>query len=133
MTNSTAKGRLMSFSGTALVIPSIAAKSKQFYSKNMWRGPVWVNVNWLAAYGFRRYGMIDTADFIIRKTLDEIEKMYGKYGTFFEFFDDKKEVDPPLLLRKGKNIEDSYHQSFFDYGWTATLYIDMLYKNERQI
>lgn len=114
--------------GTALVIPSIALKAKEFYSKDMWRGPVWVNVNWLAALGFRRYGMEKTADFIIRKTVDEIEKMYGKYGTFFEFFDDRCEIDPPLLPRKGKNLEDSFHQPFFDYGWTATLYLDMLYR-----
>jgi len=115
--------------GTALPIPSIAVKSERFYSKDMWRGPVWVNVNWLAAFGFRRYGMEDTADFIIRKTVAEIETMFGKYETFFEFFDDKREIDPPQLLRKGSNIPDSFHQAFFDYGWTATLYIDMLFDN----
>ena len=115
--------------GTVLPIPSIAVKSGRFYSKDMWRGPVWMNVNWLAAYGFKRYGMEDTADFIIRKTVDEIELMFGKYGTFFEFFDDRRELDPPRLLRKGKNIPDSFHQAFFDYGWTATLYFDMLFDN----
>ncbi|OGV32706.1 MAG: hypothetical protein A2020_15100 [Lentisphaerae bacterium GWF2_45_14] len=113
--------------GTALVIPSIAVKSEKFYSKDMWRGPVWINVNWMVACGFRRYGMNDTADFIIRKTVEEIEAMFGKYGTFFEFFDDRCELDPSQLLRKGKNVPDSFHQPLFDYGWTATLYIDMLY------
>lgn len=115
--------------GAALVIPSIAVRAKQFYSKDMWSGPVWVNVNWLTALGFRRYGMNETADFIIRKTVEEIEKVYGKYGTFFEFFDDRCELDPPLLPRKGKNLEDSFHQPFFDYGWTATLYVDMLFES----
>jgi hypothetical protein len=52
--------------------------------------------------------------------------MYLKYGTLFEFYDDRKKVDPPELLRKGRNLPDSYHQAFHDFGWTATLYIDML-------
>lgn len=114
--------------GTPLPVPSIAVKSGKYYSKDMWRGPVWININWLIAYGFRRYGMNDVADHIIKKTVEEIELSFGKYSTFFEFFDDRKDVDPPKLLRKGKNAPEinPMHQVFFDYGWTATLYVDMI-------
>ena len=54
--------------------------------------------------------------------------MYARYGTFFEFYDDRRECDPPELLRKGKCApgESPYHQVFFDYGWSATLYIEMV-------
>ena len=55
--------------------------------------------------------------------------MFGKSGTFFVFFDERRELDPPRLLLNGKNIPDSFHQAFFDYGWTATLYFDMLFDN----
>jgi hypothetical protein len=72
--------------------------------------------------------MNTVADHIISASMDEIEKFCCKYGTFFEFYDDRRELDPPMLMRKGKNAPESspYHQVFFDYGWTATLYVDMV-------
>jgi neutral trehalase len=112
--------------GTALPVASVACCHDNVYSKDMWRGPVWININWLIAYGFRRYGMDSIAEMILNKSIAEIEKMYLKYGTFFEFYDDRCETDPPDLLRKSRNLPDSYHQAFHDFGWTATLYIDMI-------
>ncbi len=111
---------------TPLTIASIALCNEQFYSKDMWRGPVWANINWLVAQGFRRYGLNDAAARILSSTTNEIEQMYLKYGTLFEFYDDRRETDPPELLRKAVNIPDSFNQVFHDYGWTATLYIDMI-------
>ena len=60
----------------------------------------------------------------------ELEKFYFKYGTFFEFYDDRCECDPPELLRKNACDADlsPYHQAFMDYGWSAALYIDMVYE-----
>lgn len=120
--------------GAPLPVPAIAVKAGQYYSKDMWRGPVWMNVNWLIAYGFKRYDMNDIADYIIRKSVDEIEEKFEKYNTFFEFFDDRREIDPPELLRKGKNAPDisPMHQAFYDYGWTATLYFDMVLNHGRR-
>ena len=59
--------------------------------------------------------------------------MYSKYGVFFEFYDDRLELDPPKLMRKGKNAPEisPFHQPFSDYGWTATLYIDMCLSKEK--
>ena len=45
---------------------------------------------------------------IRRKTMAEIEKYEAKYGTFFEFFDDRQQLDPPELLRKGRLDEIFY-------------------------
>ena len=86
-----------------------------------------IGLNGLIAWGFARYGMIDIANELRKRTLDEIERYYEKYGVLFEFYDDRCEVDPPQLRRKGKCVpEDSpYHQAFHDYGWTASLYLDM--------
>ena len=114
--------------GTPLPVPSVARRTHA-YAKDMWRGPVWVNVNWLIAYGFDRYGMNDMADELRYKTAREIERTCDKYGTLFEFFDDRQQVEPPQLLRKGKCAPEisPYHQVFHDYGWTATLYADMMF------
>jgi neutral trehalase len=93
----------------------------------MWRGPVWVNYNWLIAYGLERYNLVREAETLRQKTMHEIERMYSRYGVLFEFFDDEQAVDPPQLLRKGKCAPEisPFHQVFHDYGWTATLYVDM--------
>jgi len=93
----------------------------------MWRGPVWININWLVALGLERCGYPEEARELFEDTVRMEEAMYGKYGTFFEFYDDRGECDPPELLRKGRCApeESPYHQAFFDYGWAATLFIDM--------
>lgn len=114
--------------GSAFPVPSIAVSDTDHYSKDMWRGPTWININWLIAYGFDRYGMHDIAAALRHRTTGEIEKYCEEFGVSFEFYDDRCEVSPPELLRKGKCApEDSpYHHVFYDYGWTATLYVDMI-------
>ena len=112
--------------GTPLPVPSVAACDPG-YARDMWRGPVWVNLNWLIARGLDRYSFHDEARRIRIATIREIERQHARYGTFFEFFDDQQAVDPPQLLRKGQLAPavSPYHQVFFDYGWTATLYVDL--------
>lgn len=113
--------------GTALPIPSVAACDTERYSKDMWRGPAWVNINWFVARGLRRYGLHAEADRLRALTLAELERTCARYGTFFEYFDDRREVEPPFLLRKRKNVPGQHpHQSIHDYGWSATLYLDWL-------
>jgi neutral trehalase len=117
--------------GTAFPVPSIAAQDTQHYSKDMWRGPVWINLNWLIMRGFDRYGMKDVVAALRTRTMKGIEAGFGRYGVLFEFFDDRGEVEPPKLLRKGQCAPEKspLHQVFHDYGWTATLYADMAYQN----
>ena len=113
---------------TTFPVPSIAVCCDEYYSKDMWRGPVWININWLIVYALQRYDFNSEADMLANRTRKELEKMYLKYGVLFEFYDDRGVVDPPDLLRKGKNIPDSFYQVFHDYGWTGTLYIDFVFK-----
>ena len=114
--------------GTALPVASVAQGNARHYAKDMWRGPVWINVNWLIAMGFERYGLRDAAGLIRDRSISVIESGIESYGTFFEFYDDRLEIDPPSLMRKGRCApeESPYHQVFHDYGWTATLYVDMV-------
>ena len=118
--------------GTPLRVPSIARNNSAAYRKDMWRGPVWVNINYLIALGLERYGHHELARSIVRDTMTELEKWYLRCGTFFEFYDDRQEVEPRRLERKGKMPEVYHpsHQVFHDYGWTATLYLEMLYRPE---
>jgi neutral trehalase len=113
---------------TAVPVASIAVKNREYYAKDMWRGPVWMNMNWLIAEGLERYGMIEEAETIRALTRGEIERTVEKYGVFFEYFDDRGEVEPPALLRKGQCAPEvsPYNQVMHDFGWTATLYVDLL-------
>lgn len=111
---------------TNLPVATIPPCHKEHYSKDMWRGPVWVNINWCIARGLDRYGLSDEARELRRRTLAAIEKYYGRYGAIFEFFDEEDKVAPPDLLRKTVNDPREWiHQVIYDYMWTATLYIDM--------
>ena len=97
----------------------------------MWCGPVWVNINYLIILGLERYGYYDLAREICQETMQEIEKWYLARGTLFEFYDDDKITEPANLDRKGKraaNPLSPYHLVMHDYGWTATLYLEMLYR-----
>ena len=119
--------------GTPFRVPSIARKNVAAYKKDMWRGPVWTNINYMIALGLERYGYHELAKSIVQDTLREQEKFYLQFGTFFEFHDDRQELPPPELERKGKMEDGSYHpfhQVFHDYGWSGTLYIEMLNRPE---
>ena len=118
---------------TPFAVPSISRSQPEFYSKDMWRGPVWININYLIARGLERYGFREEAETLIGSTMAELEKFYFKYGTFFEFYDDRCGCDPPELLRKNACDADlsPYHQAFMDYGWSAALYIDMVFEQAK--
>jgi mannosylglycerate hydrolase MGH1-like protein len=112
--------------GTPLPVPSIAASDVAHYSPDLFRGPVWINVNWMIVRGLERYGLCDAAERLRQRSVAEIERTCDKYGVFFEYFDDRGKTDPPALLRKGKCAPEvsPYHQAIHDFGWTATLYLD---------
>jgi glycogen debranching enzyme len=111
--------------GVAVPLPSLSPRHRE-YSKDMWRGPMWVNINWLVARGFERCGLPEEARFLRERTLATIEKYYERYGVLFEFYDDEDKVPPPELLRKQRHDPNRWiHQVVHDYGWTAALYIDI--------
>lgn len=118
--------------GTGFPVPSIAASDHAHYAKDMWRGPTWININWLIARGLERYARHDAAfgaaaAEIDRATVAEIERWALSHGTFFEYYDDRQAVAPPDLLRKGEcNPQNPFRQVIHDYGWTTTLYLDLI-------
>jgi putative isomerase len=118
--------------GTVFPVPSIAACDTRHYAKDMWRGPTWVNINWLIARGLERYAGHGDAFGALAKMLDdattqEIERSCARYGTFFEYFDDRGIIEPPQLLRKGScDPSNPFRQVIHDYGWTTTLYVDLV-------
>ena len=79
--------------GTSLPIPSVA-RNQPGYGKDMWRGPVWINMNWMIARGFARHGAQDTAAMLRHKTLDAMTRQYRQTGSIFEYYDDDDKTAP---------------------------------------
>ncbi len=118
--------------GTLLPVPSVAVSCAAHYAKDMWRGPTWINLNWLIARGFERYGMGELAARIRVRSCAAIEEACEQFGVAFEYYDDRGEVPPPQLLRKGRCAPENspYHQVVHDYGWTAALYVDWVLEGQ---
>lgn len=60
--------------GTPWPMPCISLSHPAFEPDNYWRGPVWINLNWITILGLRRYGLNDLADHLTKKSLEVIEK-----------------------------------------------------------
>ena len=115
--------------GTAFGIPSIS-RQDPVYGTDMWRGPVWININYFIIDGLRQYGYTAFAEELLEKTLSEIERWYEKEGVAFEYYDCEAKLSPTELARKVvclKPIDDTVWVSAIrDYGWSNTLYASMV-------
>lgn len=116
--------------GAAVPVPSVS-RQDETYGTDMWRGPVWVNYNYMIAEGLRNYGFVCLADELRDKLLAVMNEWYLKTGTVYEFYDGENLQAPGKMNRKGK-IYEPYDftvkmQSIRDYGWSNTLCFDMLH------
>ena len=118
--------------GTPLPLPTIA-RSHPLYGTDMWRGPVWINMNYMTALGLRAYGMTELADSLILKTVENIRRFYLTDGVVYEMYDPQGLNSPRALYRKGPVVEpyapEVRYQTIRDYGWTATLCAAMMLEN----
>lgn len=90
---------------------SFDPESERFNPKKYWRGPVWVNLNWMLFYGLKDYGYHDISERVRQDTISIIEK-----NGFYEYFDSRKEMH--------KDGKAGYGGG--DFSWSAALLIDML-------
>lgn len=85
--------------------------SDRFNPRKYWRGPVWVNLNWLLFNGLKAYGYEDIANRVKEDTVALVEQ----HG-FYEYFDSRKQEHSESVGGYGGN----------NFSWTAALLIDML-------
>ena len=74
-------GRFWAAGGPGFPLPTSDRLSPAFVPTRYWRGPCWVNVNWLVVTGLRRYGFHGYADAIRAATLGLLRR-----GGFREYF-----------------------------------------------
>jgi glycogen debranching enzyme len=82
--------------------------SEKYNPRKYWRGPVWINVNWIIYHGLKNYGFTEVADRIKQDSIELIEK----FG-FYEYFDARKSEG-----------ETGYGGN--NFSWSAALIIDLL-------
>jgi glycogen debranching enzyme len=91
--------------GSGVPVASYDRLAPAFEPRRYWRGPVWVNINWLLWEGLRRYGYERQAAELRDRTL----WLVADQG-FFEYFDP--------LTREGLGSPS--------FSWTAALVLDLL-------
>jgi hypothetical protein len=91
--------------GNCFTIPNYDMTKKDFDPKNYWRGPVWINVNWMISQGLKSYGYQEKAD----DMKQDIIQLPIRFG-FHEYFDS----------HSGKGYGSA------GFSWTAALFIDLV-------
>jgi hypothetical protein len=91
--------------GNCFTVPNYDTRAEGFDRANYWRGPVWINVNWMLAQGLARYGYVLKAD-SLRKDLLQLPVRFG-FREYFDSFDGT-----------------GYGSDRF--SWTAALFIDLV-------
>lgn len=92
---------------------SFDPESERYNPKKYWRGPVWVNLNWMLFYGLHQYGYNEIAERVKSDTIEIIEK-----NGFYEYFDARKEIHANGNAGYGGN----------NFSWSAALLIDLLHQ-----
>jgi len=89
---------------TVTPVPSYDLRGFGFSPVQYWRGPVWINIDWLLMRGLQRYGFDEHATHL-RQTIVGLCRDEG----FYEYFDP---------------IDGTGHGSDY-FSWTAALFLDL--------
>lgn len=88
-------------------LPTVALNDPKFDPLQMWRGPTWVNINYLFIEGLERAGRPDLAGQLRRKTLDLILRQPDIYEYYNPITGDRPPKAAPI------------------FGWTSAIFIDL--------
>ena len=92
---------------TCFPAPSYDRSGDGYSSRTYWRGPVWINMNWILAEGLKQYGFDD----YVKQLHDSIIQLPHLSG-FREYFD----------------TDNGEGHGTDRFSWTASLLLDTLYR-----
>ncbi|MHB0876160.1 MAG: amylo-alpha-1,6-glucosidase [Anaerolineae bacterium] len=105
-----------------LPVPSVAADHPA-YSDDMWRGPTWLNTNYMVIEGLLRYGYRSEALQLARSTVRDVSHWYQVGGCLYEYYDAESTRAPWDLSRKRNTGVGTIR----DYGWSAAMYVELVH------
>jgi glycogen debranching enzyme len=88
-------------------VPSVALDDPKYDPNTMWRGPTWVNINYLIIEGLLKAGYPEIANELRQRTLDLI----GGREDIYEYYHPETGQNPP----KAAAI----------FGWSSAVFIDL--------
>ncbi len=97
-----------------VVIPSVARNDPHYDPETMWRGPVWVNINYIFVEALRQAGQQALARAVREKTLELIMGQPGIYEYYHA-----ETGQPPAAAADA-------------FGWTAAVFIDLALQASRE-
>jgi len=95
------------------IIPTVARNDPHFDPQTMWRGPVWVNINYFFIEALRQAGEPALALTLLTKTLD----MVMSQPSIYEYHNSETGEPPPTAADA--------------FGWTAAVFIDLAIQASR--
>ena len=95
-------------------VPTVALDDPKYNPNQMWRGPTWVNVNYLLIEGLQRSGFPRVADELRRKTLALIQQQ----DDIYEYYNPETGENPP--------------EAASVFGWSSAVYIDLAIQASRE-
>jgi len=95
-------------------VPTVAMDDPKYNPRQMWRGPTWVNVNYLLIEGLQRSGYAELARELRRRTLDLI----GGQDDIYEYYDPESGENPPMAAST--------------LGWSSAIFIDLAIQASRE-
>jgi len=97
------------------MLPTVARTDPTFDSDKMWRGPVWININYFFIEALQQIGEFDLAKVIRKKTMEIIMKNSGLH----EYYNSNSG-------KPGKKAVPIF-------SWTAALFIDLSIQASREV
>jgi len=95
-------------------VPTVAMDDPKYDPNQMWRGPTWVNVNYLLIEGLQRSGYPELARDLRHKTLDLI----GGRDDIYEYYHPSNGENPPNAASM--------------FGWSSAVFIDLAIQAARE-
>ena len=98
---------------TQYPLPTVARNDAKYSPYQMWRGPTWVNINYLFIEGLARSGYSDLARLLRDKTLE----LLMRHADIYEYYNPEAGDPPPRAASV--------------FGWSSAVFIDLAIRASR--
>ena len=95
-------------------IATVAKNDAKYDPEVMWRGPTWVNINYLFIEGLTRGGYVDLANELRERTLE----VMLTHDDIFEYYNPETGEPPARAARL--------------FGWSAAIFVELAIQISRQ-